>query len=115
MNNKLKLLIGIILIIIISSTFFIIKRNIGSNQSKNNLKTVERNSFNMSTKKVLLNNGIEMPIIGLGTWQLTGDVAEKSVYVAIKNGYRLIDTAYWYGNEESVGKAIRKAIKDNLV
>lgn len=115
MNNKLKLLIGIILVIIISITFFLIKRNIGSNQSKNNLKTVERNSFNMTTKKVLLNNGIEMPIIGLGTWQLTGDVAENSVYVAIKNGYRLIDTAYWYGNEESVGKAIRKAIKDNLV
>ena len=69
----------------------------------------------MDSKKVLLNNGREMPIIGLGTWQLTGDVVENSVYVAIKNGYRLIDTAYWYGNEAEVGASVRRAINDGLV
>ena len=76
---------------------------------------VERNDFNMQTKKVKLNSGYEMPIIGLGTWQLTGDTVENSVYWAIKDGYRLIDTAYWYGNEENVGIAVRKAIDEGAV
>ena len=76
---------------------------------------IERNDFNMQTKKVKLNSGYEMPILGLGTWQLTGDTVENSVYWAIKDGYRLIDTAYWYGNEENVGIAVRKAINERLV
>ena len=54
-------------------------------------------------KTVKLNSGYEMPMLGLGTWTLSNDVAEESAYFAIKNGYRLIDTARYYGNEIGVG------------
>ncbi len=60
--------------------------------------------------RIRLNNGIEMPILGLGTWQLrTGKQAENAVLWALEAGYRRIDTAAIYGNEESVGKAVRKS------
>ncbi len=55
-----------------------------------------------------LNNGVKIPKIGFGTWQIAnGKPAYDAVSLALKNGYRLIDTAAGYGNEESVGKAIR--------
>jgi 2,5-diketo-D-gluconate reductase A len=58
---------------------------------------------------VKLNNGIEMPILGFGVFQVTDlAVCERSVVDAINTGYRLIDTAASYGNEEAVGKAIKK-------
>jgi 2,5-diketo-D-gluconate reductase A len=59
---------------------------------------------------VKLNNGIEMPILGFGVFQVT-DLAEceRSVLDAIRTGYRLIDTAASYGNEEAVGKAIKNS------
>ena len=54
-----------------------------------------------------LNNGTKIPIVGFGTWQTPdGQVAYDSVLAALKAGYRHIDTAAAYGNEESVGKAI---------
>jgi len=57
-----------------------------------------------------LNNGVLIPCIGYGTWQTpNGDVAIKSVEEAIKAGYRHIDTAAAYGNEKSVGRAVREA------
>src|SRR6478672_5642181 len=61
-------------------------------------------------EKVKLNNGLEMPLLGFGVFQVT-DMAEceRSVLDAINTGYRLIDTAASYGNEEAVGKAIKKA------
>ena len=53
-------------------------------------------------------NGVKIPAIGFGTWQIpSGDVAYNSVTVALKSGYRHIDTAHAYGNEASVGQAIR--------
>ncbi|KIA96616.1 2,5-diketo-D-gluconic acid reductase [Pedobacter kyungheensis] len=57
---------------------------------------------------VKLNNGIEMPLLGFGVFQVT-DLAEceRSVMDAIETGYRLIDTAASYSNEEAVGKAIK--------
>jgi len=57
-----------------------------------------------------LNNGVEMPVLGFGVFQVT-DLAEceRSVIDAIDAGYRLIDTAQSYGNEEAVGKAIKKS------
>src|SRR6478752_5691787 len=60
-------------------------------------------------QKVKLNNGVEMPILGFGVFQVT-DLAEceRSVVDAIETGYRLIDTAASYGNEEAVGKAIKR-------
>ena len=61
-------------------------------------------------QKVTLNNGIEMPILGFGVYQVP-DAAEceRSVAQALEVGYRLLDTAAAYGNEEAVGKAIRKS------
>lgn len=61
-------------------------------------------------QNVKLNNGVEMPILGFGVFQVT-DLAEceRSVVDAIETGYRLIDTAASYGNEEAVGKAIKRS------
>ena len=64
---------------------------------------------------VMLNSGYEMPVLGLGTYALTGDTCVDSVYTAIQNGYRLVDTAYMYHNEADVGKAVRKAINEGLI
>lgn len=56
-----------------------------------------------------LSNGVKIPCVGFGTWQTPdGDVAVKSVLCAIEAGYRHIDTAEGYDNEESVGEAIKK-------
>lgn len=58
--------------------------------------------------KIILNNGVEMPNIGFGTYQITNfEECRKSVVEAIKVGYRLIDTAQAYGNEEAIGAGIR--------
>jgi diketogulonate reductase-like aldo/keto reductase len=60
-----------------------------------------------STDNFTLANGVKIPAIGFGTWQIpSGDIAYNSVKEAIKAGYRHIDTAQAYGNEASVGKAI---------
>ena len=61
-------------------------------------------------KKVKLNNGVEMPILGFGVFQVKDlEECERSVVDAISTGYRLIDTAQSYGNEEAVGKAIKRS------
>ncbi len=57
-----------------------------------------------------LSNGINIPCIGFGTWQVqNGDVALASVKAALQSGYRHIDTAAGYGNEQSVGKAVKES------
>jgi 2,5-diketo-D-gluconate reductase A len=59
---------------------------------------------------VTLNNGVAMPLLGFGVFQVTNlDECERSVLDAIETGYRLLDTAASYGNEEAVGNAIRKS------
>ena len=65
--------------------------------------------FDFETKTVTLNSGYEMPIYGLGTYSLTGEECVQSVTAALENGVRLIDTAYMYHNEESVGEAVRNS------
>lgn len=60
-----------------------------------------------------MNNGLQLPAAGIGTYSLHGNTCFNSVYTALKNGVRLIDTAYMYGNEEEVGKAIRQAVAEN--
>lgn len=57
---------------------------------------------------VTLNNGVKMPLVGYGVFMLSGDECEQCVTNAINTGYRLIDTAQAYYNEEAVGKAIAK-------
>ena len=57
---------------------------------------------------VTLNNGVKMPQLGYGVYQTPTEETESCVLTAIKNGYRSIDTAQAYGNEEGVGQAIVK-------
>lgn len=65
---------------------------------------------------VTLNTGAKMPMVGLGVFRVPErDVCIQSVYDAIKSGYRLIDTAAVYKNEDAVGEAVRRAISDGLV
>ena len=65
----------------------------------------------MSTiPSVTLNNGVEMPVLGFGVFQVTdAEVCERSVFEAIQTGYRLIDTAASYLNEDAVGNAIKRS------
>lgn len=62
-----------------------------------------------TTRTVTLSTGTEMPAIGLGTWQLTGDAARTGVEHAIEIGYRLVDTADDYYNQPEIGEALRSA------
>jgi diketogulonate reductase-like aldo/keto reductase len=57
-----------------------------------------------------LNNGVEMPLLGLGVYNMYGKTAEQAVGKALEIGYRLIDTATLYENEKEVGNAIRKSL-----
>ena len=63
-----------------------------------------------------LSNGVKMPMIGFGTYQVTNEAeCQETVYQAIKCGYRLIDTAQAYGNEAAVGRGIAQAISEGIV
>lgn len=68
--------------------------------------------FDFEKKTVLLNSGYEMPILGLGTYALDHDTCVNSVKTLLKNGGRLIDTAYMYHNEEAVGEGVRQAMAE---
>ena len=58
---------------------------------------------------IRLNNGVEMPDFGIGTFLLSPDEAERSVYEALQCGYRMVDTANAYMNEKAVGRAISRS------
>lgn len=60
-------------------------------------------------KYLTLNNGIQMPLAGFGTFMLSGETCTKAVAAAIGTGYRMIDTAEAYGNEKAVGDGIRQS------
>ncbi|MEI0447736.1 aldo/keto reductase [Brachyspira intermedia] len=67
-------------------------------------------NFNSLKDTFTLNNGYNIPCIGFGTWQTPdGETAVNSVIEAIKSGYKHIDTAAIYGNEKSIGKAIKES------
>ena len=71
---------------------------------------IKSNKEKIIMQKVKLNNGIEMPILGFGVYQIEDQVlCEQCVYDAIEAGYRSIDTAAAYGNEEAVGRAIKRS------
>lgn len=73
------------------------------------LCTVEKNKQNrLYMETVKLRNGVEMPVLGYGVFQVSPSECERCVTDAISVGYRLIDTAQAYFNEEGVGNAIRK-------
>lgn len=61
-------------------------------------------------ENITLNNGVKMPLLGFGVFQITDEKeCEESVRTALKTGYRLIDTAACYGNERAVGKAVKES------
>lgn len=68
----------------------------------------------MDIPLVPLKKGVKMPIVGLGTWLLSGDDCTRVVESALKAGYRHIDTAHAYGNHKSIGKAIKGFEREKL-
>lgn len=74
----------------------------------------QKEAKQMTDDFVTLNSGYNMPRLGLGTWTLNDDAAEACVYHALNVGYRLIDTARYYGNEVGVGRGVRRAIQDGI-
>lgn len=133
MNKKIIMVIVILIILLALGTgvIYILKNNQSSSKieekkmneissenisSNNNKHEIFNNtSFNFETKTVKLNSGYEMPILGLGTWTQNSEETANSVYYALKDGYRLIDTAQYYGNEIGVGNGVEKAIKEGFV
>nr|WP_253279014.1 aldo/keto reductase [Enterococcus faecalis] len=64
---------------------------------------------------ITLNNGVEIPQLGFGVYQIPVEETAGAVYQAIKTGYRLVDTASIYGNEKETGEGIKRAINEGLV
>ena len=56
-----------------------------------------------------LNNGVQLPMVGFGTWDVRGEAGKKAILTALELGYRLIDTAQMYDNENIVGKAVHES------
>jgi 2,5-diketo-D-gluconate reductase A len=70
---------------------------------------VNSNTFGKPVEQIILNNGVKMPVLGFGTLYLTDELGVRSVAEAISLGYRLIDTATIYNNEEAVGAGIKRS------
>ncbi|KAL1855333.1 hypothetical protein VTK73DRAFT_8579 [Phialemonium thermophilum] len=68
----------------------------------------------MADQKFKLNTGQEIPALGLGTWQSEPGKVKAAVAYAVKEGYRLVDTAYCYGNENEVGEGLREAFASGI-
>ena len=133
MNKKLLIFILIIIIIIFSiGIILLLNRKANTNTSNvydendvkqqegdanmSNANTVSNNIlFDFMNRTVKLNSGYDMPILGLGTWTQDDEETAKSVYSALEDGYRLIDTAQYYGNETGVGNGLKKAINEGIV
>lgn len=112
---------NILIVIVVLCAFglilfwFFSEKNVDDNKVKNIKENVSKAEFNFDTKTVTLNSGYEMPIIGLGTWTQNDEETANSVYYALEDGYRLIDTAQYYGNEYGVGEGLKRAIDDGIV
>lgn len=61
----------------------------------------------VTMKQLTLNNGVKIPIIGFGTYEITPDQTKQAVLSAFEDGYRLINTAQYYQNEQQVGEAVK--------
>ena len=115
MKNILIVIVVLCAFGLILFWFFSEKNADDSKEVKNIKESVSKAEFNFDTKTVTLNSGYEMPIIGLGTWTQNDEETANSVYYALEDGYRLIDTAQYYGNERGVGEGLRRAIDDGIV
>ncbi|EGI65076.1 PREDICTED: aldose reductase-like [Acromyrmex echinatior] len=71
----------------------------------------------MAAQTIVLNNGVKIPVLGLGTWQADDDpkIVEQAVHDAIDAGYRHFDCAYIYNNEKEIGKVLREKIAKGIV
>ena len=69
----------------------------------------------VNVPNVTLNNGVSMPQLGLGVWQVPDDQATAAVLSALNSGYRSIDTAAIYGNEAGVGQAVAQFLAESGV
>ena len=84
-------------------------RTLSSVISKSSTQT-HKESNTCHIPSVTLNNDVKMPLLGFGVFQIPdAEECERSVTEAIRTGYRLIDTAAAYGNEEAVGQAIKRS------
>lgn len=96
-----------------AAVFSVIQSDTESNEDNQTGGITDMNAevgtFDLKTKTVLLNSGYEMPILGLGTYSLSDEECFNSVTALLEAGGRLIDTAHIYGNEESVGRAVRES------
>ena len=90
-----------------ANNIFVQEGNEQSMNNEQNNSSEEIPKFNFDTKTVKLNSGYEMPLNGIGTYSLTGDTCYNAITSALNSGVRLIDTAYMYGNEEEIGRAIK--------
>lgn len=128
MNKKMIMISVVVILVVIGVGVISIltNRNNMSKDEGDKMNTVNINSdnmqssadnvvFNFETKTVKLNSGYEMPILGLGTWTQNDEQTANSVYCALKDGYRLIDTAQYYGNETGVGNGIKRAISEGFI
>jgi len=68
----------------------------------------------MTDKTFKLNTGQDIPALGLGTWQSEAGEVQKAVTHALKSGYKLIDGAYCYGNEDEVGAGLAEAFASGI-
>lgn len=111
MNRKVLFIIVGVLIVIVGIVVFVFLNKGEDNKmnvkTRNSIGNFDNSNFNFERKTVKLNSGYEMPLNGIGTYSLTGDVCYNSITSALNSGVRLIDTAYMYHNEEEVGRAIR--------
>ena len=115
MKNILIVIVVLCAFGLILFWFFSEKNADDSKEVKNIKESVSKAEFNFDTKTVTLNSGYEMPIIGLGTGTQNDEETANSVYYALEDDYRLIDTAQYYGNERGVGEDLRRAIDDGIV
>lgn len=69
----------------------------------------------MTSPTITLNTGTKIPAVGLGTWQSEKGQVATAVYHALKSGYRHVDAAFVYGNENEVGEGLQKAFKEGVV
>lgn len=79
------------------------------NELQNNMKLYKNEHY------IVLNNGLEIPLIGFGSWPLTGTKCKESVKMAIVNGYRMIDTSENYNNEQVIGQALNELFAEQIV
>ena len=111
LKKRIKL-IGLVLLSCLMVACQSQQSNNSNNQGNNNEITSEKSegsasAFDISSRKVTLNSGYDMPLNGIGTYSLTDEECFDSITSALNSGVRLIDTAHAYSNEEDIGRAIK--------